>query len=922
VLGKALDKSNYGEGLYISLREVLVHGDDPNQEITSTVFVPERTRDIIHAGDDDQLKDALILAAKKYPVRLVTSTQADAEEFTRRFPCAVPVSNEGACMSGTIVKKEYYFVLTDKDGRELWQSVHYYPTAVEARTAFYFFLALLNYPGNYSVQRSFCSASGRTMQSPGGDTMDVDCTWEIYIREVLAESRQHYATADAAWAAVEPFTCVAQSKDAFHALFESEQCGYTYFISCRSGNWIHPCKYDTTEQRNGVKDRLTKAIQGFYKQGKVPFLSKDDPGIILDKEGQLLGKLWKEGNDTGDIFPRYLELVYRLFHCPVFQEKTDGFYLLDELGKILLQSIQMTGGIEDWKQRLLQWAYYFPVTATVDGKYCLQVRLPGFNHMGDDMPDNNPCGCETPGNGGDDDCFVAWESACCFNSCSEALAYYFNEIGKLQAIGDYRSVFYCDCGGFGIELVPDDVIVAYNPQTYLTVDMDCAAIGRAKCLINAEGMRVVEHILLRQKSPGGERDCEALNKPCDNGMHCSFVWHAGEDITFVPGADRYSFIATVALPSWSQRFRSKESRLIIENLLQREAPAHVLLRILWLTPKDLCNLESYYRQWRHSLTSDRLCRTEYHPCDFPTYLFTTAFQCPADCTECPPCQDQALPANPCFSEPCDQVKKVGPFTVVNQVNEIFCWAGSRCGEQVVMAPVGGGESPVVPVASVGSEPSVGFVASVGSEPPVGSVASVGFEPSVESVASVTSEPPVESVAPVTSEPFIASEQSIAPVQPVPSDNHVAAPSDVPPKDAVDGSIVDRRFTRYREGVQFFLETPGTGMAGQALAFLQTPPNAEEYLQLIDRIIANEPSGAAETKLTRVRQGILVASVTFYYLDNLIFQHNESQLMPALRTAVARLRKEGLLPDMRLWNEEEVKKAKANIDLREVHQLLK
>jgi len=215
---------------------------------------------------------------------------------------------------------------------------------------------------------------------------------------------------------------------------------------------------------------------------------------------------------------------------------------------------------------------------------------------------------------------------------------------------------------------------------------------------------------------------------------------------------------------------------------------------------------------------------------------------------------------------------VGPFTVVNQVNEIFCWAGSRCGEQVVMAPA---EQPSVTLDGSGG---------AGTSVPAG-----GGE---------------------------------SPVVPVPSDNHVAPPSDVPPKDTVDGSIVDRRFTRYREGVQFFLEAQGTGMVGQALAFLQTPPNAEEYLQLIDRIIANEPSGAGETKLTRVRQGILVASVTFYYLDNLIFQHKESQLMPALRTAVARLRKEGLLPDMRLWNEEEVKKAKANIDLREVHQLLK
>jgi hypothetical protein len=308
---------------------------------------------------------------------------------------------------------------------------------------------------------------------------------------------------------------------------------------------------------------------------------------------------------------------------------------------------------------------------------------------------------------------------------------------------------------------------------------------------------------------------------------------------------------------------------MMENLLQREAPAHVLLRILWLTPKDLCAFESYYRQWRYWLTSDQSCRMEYHPCDFQTYLFTTLFQCPADCTECPPCPDQAPPVNPCFADPCDQVKKIGPFTVVEQVNKIFCWAGLACGEKVVAQPV-----------------AVSGVGTVGGGGPVG-----------------------------------------------------AGPAGV-----VDEAIVDQRFTRYRDGVRLILEASGNEIAGQALAFLQTQPNGEEYAQVIDRIIRNEstgreqhelsegrqhaPSGtgqpepSGETKLTRAQQGILAAAVTYYYLDNLIFQYKEGELTATLQPAVAALQEAGIGVDRELWNEDEVKKARTNIDLRKVHQLLK
>ncbi|HEY1216796.1 MAG TPA: hypothetical protein VGE93_24490, partial [Bryobacteraceae bacterium] len=521
--------------------------------------MPERTRHVI--GDEAQVIAALTLLAKKYPVRLITSSHADAAEFARRWPCAPPLYTDGGECSGIPIKKEYYFILTDKSGVEIWQSVSTYPTAGEARAAFYFFLHLLYYPGNYIVRESFCRCGG---DSDG----DCPCAWEVCIREVLAESRRVYDSDEAAWAAVEPFTCVAQSKDAFHAYFDNEQCGYSFFISCRSPKWIHPCRYDTVQRRNEARARLVTAIQEFYHLGKLPFLSSSDPGIILDIDGNELAKIWKNGQD-GAICSKYLEIVHRLFHCPVFQTEAGVFYLLDGSGKILLQSIGNPASLEEWKHQLMVWADCFPVFKNFNGKYCVRLRLPHFNHPGDDIAGNQPCGCGEPKHGNKDRCFAAWESACCFASCADALAWYFNEIGSLQAIGDYRSVFYCDCGGFGIDLIPDDAIVALDPQTWYTPEADCAAIGRAKCLINAEGAHVVEHILLRPRCPEDRQECEIWDRTCDNGMNCDkWVWHAGdkedpcnnpvEEIPFIPGADPISFSATVALPSWPERFRSRD----------------------------------------------------------------------------------------------------------------------------------------------------------------------------------------------------------------------------------------------------------------------------------------------------------------------------------------------------------------------------
>ena len=210
---------------------------------------------------------------------------------------------------------------------------------------------------------------------------------------------------------------------------------------------------------------------------------------------------------------------------------------------------------------------------------------------------------------------------------------------------NYRPYFDCTCYSFGFAIHTAADIIASNPQDYLTPDMVCAAIQRSKKLINSEGLRLVEHILLR---PRMEKDCACQylqQRNFQNQTLCKDlswkeeVFIKGDDkekeIPFVPGSDPFSFIATVILPAWPERFRTKENRQLIETMLYREMPAHILLRILWLRPEDTCKFESLYKEWSRWLLQKEGCDAKDATCDLIALLFKTGFDGLTDCDGTP-----------------------------------------------------------------------------------------------------------------------------------------------------------------------------------------------------------------------------------------------------------------------------------------------
>ncbi|MDJ0768459.1 MAG: hypothetical protein QNJ12_06675 [Ilumatobacter sp.] len=127
-------------------------------------------------------------------------------------------------------------------------------------------------------------------------------------------------------------------------------------------------------------------------------------------------------------------------------------------------------------------------------------------------------------------------------------------------------------------------------------DRDCGVIGHTRNKqhtgrvielfaerADAEGFHVVEHLLLRPRRPG---DPLLAEQPFDP-----------EEPNRIVVDDPYSFRVSVVLPSWPRRFQNVSFRRLIERTLRAGAPAHVLLRICWVTHDQMRSFEDAYEDW-------------------------------------------------------------------------------------------------------------------------------------------------------------------------------------------------------------------------------------------------------------------------------------------------------------------------------------
>ena len=706
ILYYGLNKKNYGHKKTISEKYISYRDDDGCTNKDTLAYVPEQTLQFLGTYPEQAILE-LVEIVKTFPIRaLRRDIEEDADTFNYLFlPCDqiddkdCPCKDSKKPVKDCDAKKEppvYYFALDDiKDKNAGWHSVKYYETAAEAMQAFKFFFLLLKHEGNYTASR--------------------DCTgnYAIYIREVLAESRLRFLSKALAWGpqGVQKFIKASQTPYSFHA-YADDDCCYRFFVACKNIQVIHPCKYDSPE----IRDRALKQLQYFLPgilNWKFDYCH-DSANFLFDFEGNKLATFtinekkpgtWKREDRLND----HIDIFSFIGNYPLDVDENKNVVRLDNCNGLTidfeLDPASAIKTLEELKEKLLWLACYFPFVKKEKKEtisYCIEIRIPGFN------------ACENCSPGTIDPCPAAWISECCFDDCGKLLDAYNTIITWLKEFRFYKPVFDCPCGAYGIELYEDAVlcidnaeqkqngsfklpeIIAYSPQCYPNAEMVCDAIERAKRLINSEGLHLVEHILLR---PHCVEDCECLINTCSTSFdkECKFPnWVPANDdpcdkpkpVCFKPGQDPYSFIATVVLPAWPERFRRKENRKILENMIYREAPAHVALRILWLTPHDLCCFEKNFKRWlMWTAYQESRINSTFKLCDLIKFLFTQKMECWDNDEICKTCNQETVSSVPCLEkiddEAKDEMKKISKDKCdVNdwyqQMNELYCWEGKNC----------------------------------------------------------------------------------------------------------------------------------------------------------------------------------------------------------------------------------------------------
>ena len=676
LLTYAVDKANYGQ--------YIISGIEPATDKTIAQILDDTKTTLVNAFGANWL-DELVRQISIYPFRKIDITSIQyAEIYCKEYIEPAP---------GEENKPEnikYYFNLPlDDDIKGNWISTTHFENKEDLFKEFAFFNMLVNYTGNYYVD---CACTGFFDK----DHIVHHFSFKLFIREVLAQGIDIFQTAEEAWGpgGIEKFICAAQGEKAFWTYQRNKEC-FSFYVTCGAGSLEHPCSYDSEELRKKVVTELLEIGSDFISKQSYFFNAPD--GELFDAEGKPFARIDLEnipGQDRCDIFITVAELLSDKKGKTTYSVST-GFLTHTLPQNIIVRSAEQRPElsndearewIKEWERELYNWACYFPIIRTKlktnKGepeifKYCIEIKLPRFSD------------CSGSGREGRGLCHIAWKTSCCFPSCVQAVVELQEAWKLLTDKKNYHLIFNCEDETYGIALHSynpsligsnqnpnQSDIIAINPQCYPTTKEDCKAVDRAIKLVNVQGLHLIEHILLRAFKP---EDCRCRLKLVACGSDCDFPHWVQDDsecegnevhVCFKPGTDPYSFIATIFIPAWSKRFRDEKERLLFERLLYREAPAHVLLRIIWLRPIDFCRLESTMYDWQRWIAGITACNVDFSLCNFIDLLFNKYYDCLPECAECLPCKDPEPVKQGCWDEN-DRILR--PLGFIDQINEIYCF---------------------------------------------------------------------------------------------------------------------------------------------------------------------------------------------------------------------------------------------------------
>ncbi len=172
------------------------------------------------------------------------------------------------------------------------------------------------------------------------------------------------------------------------------------------------------------------------------------------------------------------------------------------------------------------------------------------------------------------------------------------EIYKVSKFGAEKGNYQLETsmdGRFYFNLTDDSgEIIARRIEFFDTAAERDVEIDKVVVFINShsdcEGFHLIEHILLRPRTPGDRLMNVCVDEDCSA---CSgFI-------------DPYSFRVTAVVPYWPKRFLNEDFRNFFEATLRMEAPAHVHVKICWVTKEALEIFEAFYFKWLEETSRDR-----------------------------------------------------------------------------------------------------------------------------------------------------------------------------------------------------------------------------------------------------------------------------------------------------------------------------
>lgn len=653
IIELAANKDNYGENKFISLEEVYskeidtCEGTNPYLAVIPNSFQP--TKGI-------PPKEKAIALARRYPIRI---------RYKKDKDCKTTNLIDGYIFQGFDLNLDNW----------VWRSKKIYPGIEEAIEGYRLFLVIL---GNPDSCRVICEKG----------------FFKIELVEILAESKE-FNTEGEAWddplnkqkdvcgkevclnQGVRLFADAAVSETAFIQVNE-DNCYRFRVVDKHYQVAKHTCNYHSSGERDDALRKMQRYILSLknidYKltngNSKIKYFIGDGYSLeSLDNTSHL-----KESEKD--------QMVLEWMRFAVVEknivEKDGDLFIINPKNKEL--PIAKIGQEEDNidKKHFLEIVRQYPIFKK-ENSYCFHLYYPeNGGYLDEEL---KICGWEEkqeirPEN--PDFCGKSYilESAQCYPclAAAENAFQYFLELSNNAS--NYQPTEESGIGPYSFTIVDPAKILAYHPNCHPDQTSALKAASRIRASLEDHGMHLAEHILLRPQ-PQNKAACDCLLPVCPD-FDCDLTWQedleeddpcAAEEsppMEYIPGADPYSFWATLVLPGWHQRFQSSEARHFFKEMLHREAPAMVGLNILWLSPRMMCQFESAYERWLEWYSNpNRVCEDQDNP-------VCALVKCISQLQNDPPCITQEAAFEDCSCLSSEQKKNDPCLEVSDQLFWLDC----------------------------------------------------------------------------------------------------------------------------------------------------------------------------------------------------------------------------------------------------------